>query len=111
MEKAILLVKQDEEAARAFAALTELKKTAVERMKFLEKQRDNVIGLIQKEHTNFWRDFEKSLEERGLMPPEYNRITHAIGFDEAGSAVYIRDKQAEKSPSDHLREALKSLFE
>jgi hypothetical protein len=78
-----------------------------ERMTFLDNQRKKILEEVVAQKTAIWDRVEATLKVRGVLPPEYNRKSHALCFDEDLGVVYMTEaKEANLS----LIDALGKLF-
>lgn len=89
MKKALILLKDDEKMMALAKELQRINEHANERLKFMEKQVDNLRKDSQKKATLVWDEIEKRLEELKLFPPEYKKETHAVGCDYETGVVSI----------------------
>lgn len=103
MEKPILIIEGHDELKKLFERADEQEKIIREKIKFIEKQKDDVNKLGESFHNSFWADVENYLERNKLLPEDYakdtNYIKHSNGVlftgkkneDQQGLSSFLKD--------------------
>lgn len=77
-----------------------------QRVKFLEKQAEDLAAEANKTNREIWGKIENFLATNGKFPPEYSKSQHTLMLHKKGTQIFMDENKEENS----LKELISALL-
>lgn len=95
MEQRVLIMRgQSTVVDSLLDSLGESRTRYTERIRFVERQLDDIHNQCNDERRKIWDDIHDALKASGKLPQEYDPKTYSLVTDSRGAAVYLLDPTA-----------------